>query len=120
MLLNTNLISHSFFKRSTFRFGERWGHLALCPVLDAPTKAELSIRSVLSFDPCSVLSNRLFEYLNHQSAKYEFRMQIDTDLAHHPTEDASMVRDEATAQYQMIGHLESPVHNSFDQKQGAF
>ncbi|KAL9602001.1 MAG: hypothetical protein Q9219_002109 [cf. Caloplaca sp. 3 TL-2023] len=120
MLPNTNIISHSFFTQSAFRFGDYYGHLALFPLLDSQKSLRSSSQNVSSSDPSTILSDWLFEYFQHQPAKYEFKIQLGTDPAHHPTEDASVVWDEATAPYQTIGTLEFPVQNSFDQERRVF
>ncbi|KAL8679082.1 MAG: hypothetical protein Q9186_004622 [Xanthomendoza sp. 1 TL-2023] len=120
MLPNTNIISHGMYTQSAFRFGDYYGHLALFPILDEQTNPKSSTQSVSSSDPHNVLKDWLFDYFNHQPAKYEFKIQLGTDPAHHPTEDASIVWDEATAPYQTIGYIEFPVQNSFDHERRVF
>ena len=115
ILPNTDIILHSFFTQSAFRFGEYYGRLTLFPVLDTQTKLR-STRSVSLSGLHGVLSDWLFEYFNHEPTKYEFKIQLGIDPAHHPTEDHSIVWDEMTAPYQAIGQIEFPVQNSFDPK----
>ncbi|KAI4234332.1 MAG: hypothetical protein L6R40_006809 [Gallowayella cf. fulva] len=120
LLPNTNIISHSMYTQSAFRFGKYYGHLALFPILPEQTKPKSSTQSVSSSDPHNVLKDWLFDYFNHHPAKYQFKIQLGTDPAHHPTEDASVVWDEATAPYQTVGYVEFPVQDSFNQERRVF
>ena len=120
MLPNTNIISHSMFTQSAFRFGDYYGHLALFPILDTQTNPQFSTKSVSSSDAPTILSDWLFDHFHHQKATYDFRIQLGTHPSHHPTEDASVVWDEATAPYQTIGTLEFPVQDSFNQERRVF
>jgi hypothetical protein len=109
MLPNTNIISHSFYTQSAFRFGDYYGHLALFPVLDEmTTRAE----KVKSSDSREALRDWLIEYFAKHGAKYEFKIQLGTSPEHHPTEDGSVVWDEATAPYQTIATVEFPPQDS--------
>lgn len=70
-LPNTNIISHSLFTQSAFRFGQWYGHMGLFPVLEEQTKHD---EKVEKSDPYGVLGDRLFEYFKGGEAKYEFRV----------------------------------------------
>ena len=102
MLPNTNLVSHAMFTQSAFRSGDYYSHIALLPVLDSMKTRTEKVQSPSS------LSDWLFDYFQGAPAKYEFKIQLGTSPEHHPTEDASVVWDEATAPYQTIGTLEFP------------
>jgi len=116
-LPNTNMISHSFYTQSAFRFGEYYGHLGLFPVLEEQSKQS---QTVTKNDPETVISDWLQDYFRGSDAKYEFRIQLGTDPKHHPTEDASVVWDEKTAPYQTIATVTFPRQDSFDHKRRAF
>lgn len=118
MLPNTNMISHSMYTQSAFRFGEYYGHIAMFPVL--PEMQEKGADAVSSSDPYSQISDWLFDYFKGSPAKYEVKIQLGTSPAHHPTEDASVVWDEVTAPYQTIGTVEFPVQDSFSQERRVF
>ncbi|KAF2816152.1 heme-dependent catalase [Mytilinidion resinicola] len=106
MLPNTNIISMNFYTQSAFRFGGYYGHMGLFPADDKMSKK--ASEKVQSAQSREVLSEWLKEYFTERGAKYEFKIQLGTDPAHHPTEDASVVWDEATAPYQTLGFLEFP------------
>lgn len=73
MLPNTNIISHSFYTQSAFRFGEWYGHMALFPVLDdMKQRAE----KVKSGDSREALRDWLLEYFADKGAKYEFKVRL--------------------------------------------
>ena len=117
MLPNTNMISHNMYTQSAFRFGEYYGHMALFPILLSMTQND---EKVYSDSPYTQLSDWLFDYFKGSSAKYEFKIQLGTSPEHHPTEDASVVWDETTSPYQIIGTLEFPRQDSFSQPRRVF
>ncbi|KAF2492049.1 heme-dependent catalase [Lophium mytilinum] len=106
MLPNTNIISMNFYTQSAFRFGDYYGHIALFPADDEMSKK--GSEKVQSNQSREILSEWLREYFTERGAKYEFKIQLGTDPAHHPTEDASVVWQESTAPYQTLGILEFP------------
>ena len=118
LLPNTNMISHSMYTQSAFRFGSYYGHMALFPVL--PSMQEKSESAVSSSGSYTQISDWLFEYFKGAPAKYEVKIQLGTSPTHHPTEDASIVWDEVTAPYQTIGTVEFPVQDSFGQERRVF
>jgi hypothetical protein len=103
MLPNTNMISHSFYTQSAFRFGDYYGHIALFPVLDEMTSRSEKVKSS---DSREALRDWLAEYFAKHGAQYELKIQLGTSPEHHPTEDGSVVWDEATAPYQTIATIE--------------
>lgn len=72
MLPNTNMISHSFYTQSAFRFGEYYGHIALFPVLDDMKDQDEKVKSS---DSREVLRDWLAEYFANCGAKYEFKVR---------------------------------------------
>ena len=117
LLPNTNIISHSMFTQFAFRFGDYYGHMALFPVYPAMSEKAEKVSSSSSY---SQLSDWLFDYFEGQTARYDFKIQLGTSSEHHPTEDASIVWDEATSPYQVIGVVEFPRQDSFSQERKVF
>jgi len=117
MLPNTNMISHSFYTQSAFRFGDWYGHMALFPVLD---DMKNRTEKVKSGDSREVLRDWLSEYFAQNGAKYEFKIQLGTSPDHHPTEDGSVVWDEATAPYQTIATVEFPPQDALSAERRVF
>lgn len=114
MLPNTNIMSHSFYSQSAFRFGDFYGHMSLQPLHDTPAA------KVSSSDPHNVLKDWMADHFKTQSARYAFKIQLGTSPKYHPTEDASVVWDEATAPYHTIGTLEFPSQDSFNEDRRVF
>ncbi|KAL1602719.1 hypothetical protein SLS60_006140 [Paraconiothyrium brasiliense] len=75
-LPNTNMISHSFYTQSAFRYGEWYGHMGLFPV-----KGEMNERNekVKSGDSREILRDWLADYFAKSGAKYEFRVNFRPD-----------------------------------------
>jgi len=117
LLPNNNIISHAMYTQSAFRFGQYYGHMALFPILDSQKAANDKVEKD---DPSCVLSDWLFDYFGGKEAKYDFKIQLGTDPSHHPTEDGSVVWDEATSPYQSIGIITFPAQNSFSHERRVF
>lgn len=116
MLPNTNMISHSMYTQSAFRFGEYYGHMALFPILpEMQSKGSDAVSS-----NSTQISSWLFDHFHSSPAKYALKIQLGTSPTHHPTEDASIVWDELTSPYQPIATVEFPVQDSFSAERRVF
>lgn len=73
-LPNTNMVSHSFYTQSAFRFGEYYGHMALFPVGD---EMKNHTEKVKSSDSRETLRDWLEQYFAKSTAKYEFKVRQD-------------------------------------------
>ncbi|RYN26109.1 hypothetical protein AA0113_g3027 [Alternaria arborescens] len=111
------MISHSFYTQSAFRFGDWCGHMALFPVLD---DMKNRTEKVKGGDSREVLRDWLSEYFAQNGAKYEFKIQLGISPDHHPTEDGSVVWDEATAPYQTIATVEFPPQGALSAERRVF
>ena len=67
MLPNTNIVNHSFFTQSAFRFGEWYGYMGLFPADEGMKSYEEKIKSS---DSREALRNWLAEYIKSSGAKY--------------------------------------------------
>jgi hypothetical protein len=76
-LPNTNMISHSFYTQSAFRYGDWYGHMELVPVLDEMSEKNGKVKSG---DSREVLRDWLAEYFANKGAKYEFRVRNEHPL----------------------------------------
>lgn len=117
MLPNTNIISHSFYTQSAFRYGLYYGHIGLFPVLDDMKNRDDKVQSD---DSREALRDWLADYFASHGAKYELKIQLGTSPEHHPTEDGSVVWDEATAPYQTIATVEFPPQNALSDDRRTF
>jgi hypothetical protein len=79
MLPNTNMVSHSFYTQSAFRFGDWYGHMALFPVLD---DMKDRVEKVKSSDSREALRDWLARYFAQHGAKYEFKVSLIPNFAH--------------------------------------
>lgn len=73
MLPNTNMISHSFYTQSAFRFGQLYGHIGLFPVKDEMTSRNEKVKSG---DSREQLREWLAEYFREHGAKYELKVRF--------------------------------------------
>jgi hypothetical protein len=72
---NTNIISHSFYTQSAFRFGEWYGHMGLFPVLDDMNNRTEKVKSS---DSREILRDWLAEYFVKHGARYEFKVRTSS------------------------------------------
>lgn len=72
MLPNTNIISHTFYSQSAFRFGKWYGHFGLIPVHDEMKERDTKVNSG---DSREVLKEWLEQFFKEHSAKYEFKVR---------------------------------------------
>lgn len=77
MLPNTNMISHSFYTQSAFRFGEWYGHIGLFPTLDEMTNRDEKVKSS---DSREQLREWLADYFKTHGAKYELKVRVDPPI----------------------------------------
>ena len=106
MLPNTHIISMEMFTQSAFRFGDYYSHIALFPATSEMKQTQT--QTVPSDAHPTILSDWLVDFFATEEAKYDVRIQLGTDPAHHPTEDASVVWDEKTAPWQTVGSVTFP------------
>lgn len=111
------MISHSFYSQSPFRFGDYYGHMALFPTLE---DMKSQSQKVKGSDSREVLRDWLAEYFATRGARYEFKIQLGTSPEHHPTEDASIVWDEATSPYQTIAIVDFPPQDALTAERRTF
>lgn len=71
MLPNTNVISHSFYTQSAFRFGGGYGHIGLFPVLDDMKSRDEKVKGG---DSREQLRDWLAEYFREHGAKYDLKV----------------------------------------------
>lgn len=60
-----------------------------------------------------VLRNHVSSYFSSRSAKYVFRAQFASDLAHQPVEDASTAWDEFLSPWHDLATVEFPSQDSY-------
>jgi hypothetical protein len=76
MLPNTNMVSHSFYTQSTFRFGDYYGHIGLFPVED---DMKSHTEKVKNSDSREALRDWLEQYFAENPAKYEIKVRATQD-----------------------------------------
>jgi hypothetical protein len=79
MLPNTNMVSHSFYTQSAFRFGDYYGHIGLFPVED---NMKGHTEKVKSSDSRETLRDWLEQYFAENPAKYEIKVRCSSRHKH--------------------------------------
>lgn len=103
-LPNTPLLGLSYFTASAFRYGDYIARFAVVPV--SPQLVALEKKLVPNGDDVHVGIVR--DYLRDNSAEYEFRVQLCTDLKTMPLEDATVDWPERESAHVRVAKLVFP------------
>ncbi|WP_423821573.1 catalase family protein [Salinisphaera sp. SPP-AMP-43] len=110
-LPNIDLLAHSYYSQSAFRYGDYVCKYALMPY-DEDQRA-LAARTVTDDDSQNALSEWLAEFLSQHEARFDFCVQLMTDPAAMPIEDASVEWDVGKSAWRRVAHLHLPRQDPF-------
>jgi hypothetical protein len=103
-----NILGETFWSQAALRFGDYVARLSAAPL------SESLIR--LNGQPChdddDALLKSVVEYFSKNSAEYELRAQLGTDLKHTPIEDASVDWPEDISPLQPLARITIPPQNA--------
>ncbi len=117
-LPNIDLLAHSYYSQSAFRYGDYVCKYALMPNTEA--QRALAARPVTDDDRPDVLSEWLAEFLADNDAGFDFCIQLLTDPEAMPIEDASVEWDVGKSAWRRVGTLSLPAQNPFTPARRAF
>ena len=114
--INASIPCRAWWARSvpqpaSIRYGDFMAKFALVPV--APEQVSAGERTVDKNDPPGVLRDWVREYHAVHRGRFELRVQLNTDLATMPVEDASVEWDEDVSPYRTVATVETPPQESF-------
>lgn len=115
---NINPVAHTYYSQGAFRYGDHVAKFAVVPTL--PAQLALTDEQVGSNDPPGVLRDWLRDYYATNAAGYELRVQLCTDLATMPVEDASKPWDEQVSPYRRVATIELPPQETFSPARRVF
>jgi hypothetical protein len=101
--LETHILGDTFFSQAPIRFGDYIAKVAVAPVspeLKALTDAPLNVNGVRNG-----LREAIVKFFRTTRGVWEVRVQLCTNLAEMPVEDASIVWSEAKSPYQPVGWI---------------
>src|SRR6266851_875459 len=96
------LVNHkSYFSEGAIRFGDYVAKLCAAPV----SESVLRLTGQPAYKDDNALLNSVVEFFSRNSAEYELRAQLCTDLQRTPVEDASIEWPEEISPHQPLGRI---------------
>jgi len=99
-----NILGETFYSEGAIRFGDHVAKLCAAPV----SESVLKFRGQPSFGSESAVLNSVVEFFRNNSAEYELRAQLCTDLQRTPIEDASIEWPEEITPHQPLARITLP------------
>ena len=109
----THILGDSFYSQVPLRFGDHIAKISLVPVSPELTRLTGDLVDITARP--DALREVVREELVEHGGKWEFRVQLNTDLEKMPIEDASVVWDEAESPFVTVATLEVPAQLSWEQ-----
>ena len=107
---NTNILGETFFTMAALRYGDYVAKISAAPLsenLRALTGQEID------GDNDSALRDLVVDFFRNNSAEYELRVQLCTDLAAMPVEDGSVEWPQEKSPYQTVGKITIPSQEAY-------
>ncbi len=99
-----NILGESFYSQAAIRFGDYIARLCAAPV----SESVLQLRGMPAYTDDNMLRNSVVDFFRNNTAEYELRAQLGTDLRRTPVEDASIEWLEEVSPHQPIGRITLP------------
>ena len=115
---NIHPVAHTFYSQGAFRYGDYVAKFSVVPVAEQQIAAGESV--VSDDDTPGVLKDWVREYYVAFSGRYELRVQLLTDLATMPIEDASVEWPQNVSPYRTVATVTLPVQHSFSNQRRVY
>ncbi|MBW4444451.1 MAG: catalase family protein [Plectolyngbya sp. WJT66-NPBG17] len=109
-LPETHILGDTYYTSAALRYGDYIAKISAIPLSD--NLQPLMGKTVKTDDP-SALRDLVVEFFREQSAEYELRVQLCTNLETMPIEDASIQWSEQESPYQAIAKLTIPAQEAY-------
>ena len=113
----TNILGETFFSMAAHRYGDYIAKVNSVPVSES--LLPLVGKHVESNKP-GALRDLVVEFFAHNSAEYEIRIQLCTDLEKMPVEDASIEWDEKDSPYVAVAKVVIPQQEAYSPERRVF
>ena len=115
---NYNILGETFYSMAAVRYGDYVAKVCVAPLSDN-VKA-LTGGAVAYNGDGSELRDIVVNFFRENSADYEFRVQLNTDLAKMPIEDASVEWPETLSPYVGVAKLHLPAQEAYSPARRVF
>lgn len=113
----THILGETFFSMAAHRYGDYIAKINAVPTSES--LLPLVAQRVDADDP-STLRNLVVDFFAHNSAEYELRIQLCTDLEKMPVEDASVEWDEKESPYIAVAKVVIPQQEAYSPARRVF
>ena len=109
----THVLGDSFYTQTPFLHGVHYGKFALRPV--SPGLTALTGAKVDVADQPDALRAAVIDHFSRDGGEWALQVQLATDAAAMPIEDASVVWPEDKSAYVTVGHVRVPPQNAWSE-----
>jgi len=106
---NNHILGETFHTMAALRFGGYVAKLSAAPL----SRSVRSLSGTTIPDTDSALRDLVVDFFRNNSAEYELRAQLLTDLNQMPVEDASVLWPENLSPHQPVGKLTFPAQDAY-------
>jgi hypothetical protein len=106
----THILGETFYTTAALRYGDYIGKISAHPVSSSLIPL---IGQHIKVDNHSTLRDLVVEFFRENSAEYELRVQLCTNLERMPVEDASQLWSEEESPYQPIAKITIPAQDAY-------
>jgi hypothetical protein len=107
----TNLLGETFSSQVPLRYGDYIAKISVEPLSD--NLRELTGQAVEIGDRYSALRDTIVNFFRENSAEWEIRVQLCTDLARMPVEDSSVEWPEKESPYVAVARIVIPAQDAY-------
>ena len=115
---NTHILGDTFYSSAPLRYGEYVAKICYAPLSDSVTA--LQGQPVPRDAGPDAFTNMVVEFFGTNSAEYELRVQLCTDLKTMPIEDASVAWPESASPHRGVAKITYPIQNAYSPDRRAF
>jgi hypothetical protein len=115
---NHHILGETFHSMAAIRFGAYIAKISAAPLSDSVRR--LTRQTIDTGSSPSAFRDHVVDFFKSQSAEYELRAQLCTDLGRMPVEDASVEWPEALSPHQPIAKLTFPPQDAYSPARRVF
>jgi hypothetical protein len=115
---NTQILGDTFYSSAPLRYGDYVAKLCVVPLSNSV--ASLQGQPVPRAAGSDAYRDEVVEFFRDNTAEYELRVQLCTDVAAMPIEDASVEWPESASPYVRVANITYPVQDAYSPERQVF
>jgi hypothetical protein len=113
----THILGETFFSQAALRYGDYVAKICIAPASD---NLKARTGKHLDHSKYSALRDSVVEFFETETAEWEVKVQLATDMAKMPVEDASVKWPEDESPYVPVGRLVAKPQNAYSAERRIF